>query len=322
MGTGIVSILLYSIPYKSSWLYWLSVIIFCLNILLFALFLFLSILRYTLYPSSWLALFKDPVQSLWAGTFPMGFATIINMLVFIGVPVFGDRAVLAAWICWWFDAVVAFAICLVVPVLVMRVHKPELRSMSGAWLLPACSNVVAAASGSIVASALTNPQHALWTLTASYALWGLGNTFCISLTAIYFYRLAVFNIPPKEVRASIWIPLGPLGEGGFGIMQLGKVARDVFPLTQTLDHNNTNAGNILYVVGWFVALAMWGYGLVWLFFAVTTVTKGRFPYNMGWWGFTFPLGVYAASTLKIGLEMPSAFFDVLGTVSGSNHPSV
>lgn len=37
---------------------------------------------------------------------------------------------------------------------------------------------------------------------------------------------------------------------------------------------------------------------------------------MGWWGFTFPLGVYACSTILIGEELPSLFFRVLGTIFG------
>lgn len=37
---------------------------------------------------------------------------------------------------------------------------------------------------------------------------------------------------------------------------------------------------------------------------------------MGWWGFTFPLGVYSLSTMLIGEELPSLFFRVLGTVFG------
>ena len=38
MGTGIVSILLNGIPYNGSWSYWLSIIVFALNVLLFAIF--------------------------------------------------------------------------------------------------------------------------------------------------------------------------------------------------------------------------------------------------------------------------------------------
>lgn len=93
MGTGIVSILLHNLPYNGRWLYYISVIIFCLNVLLFIVFLLISILRYTLYPVIWKAMISHPIQSLFLGTFPMGFATIINMVVFVCVPAWGEGAI-------------------------------------------------------------------------------------------------------------------------------------------------------------------------------------------------------------------------------------
>lgn len=93
MGTGIVSILLHNLPYNGTWLYWISVIIFALNVFLFSLFLLISILRYTIYPEIWSAMIRHPAQSLFIGTFPMGLATIINMIVFVCVPVWGPRVI-------------------------------------------------------------------------------------------------------------------------------------------------------------------------------------------------------------------------------------
>jgi len=98
MGTGIVSILLHNLPYNGPWLYWISVIIFCLNVVLFITFLCISILRYTLYPQIWKAMIRHPAQSLFVGTFPMGLATIVNMVAFVCVPAWGRRAVqLVSW---------------------------------------------------------------------------------------------------------------------------------------------------------------------------------------------------------------------------------
>ena len=93
MGTGIVSILLHNLPYNGRWLYWTSVVIFALNVLLFSIFLIISVLRYTIYPAIWFAMIKHPAQSLFIGTFPMGLATIINMIVFVCVPAWGSKAV-------------------------------------------------------------------------------------------------------------------------------------------------------------------------------------------------------------------------------------
>lgn len=96
-------------------------------------------------------------------------------------------------------------------------------------------------------------------------------------------------------------------------MYLGKVARSNFPQTLIL---HDVAGDVVYVLGFFIALIMWGFGLVWLVFALATIYKCQpFPFNMGWWGFTFPLGVFAVSTITFGEEMSSEFFKILGIVS-------
>lgn len=93
MGTGIVSILLHNLPYNGVWLSWISILLFGLNVVLFCLFLLLSILRYTLYPQIWVAMLHHPVQSLFLGTFPMGLATIVNMVTFVCVPAWGAPAI-------------------------------------------------------------------------------------------------------------------------------------------------------------------------------------------------------------------------------------
>lgn len=95
-------------------------------------------------------------------------------------------------------------------------------------------------------------------------------------------------------------------------MYLGKVAREVLEQTRMLD---PMAGSIAYVVGVLVSLSMWSFGMIWLVFALATIYHcSPFPFNMGWWGFTFPLGVHAANTMQLGIEMDVMFFKVFGTV--------
>lgn len=197
----------------------------------------------------------------------------------------------------------------------MRFHRDtQLSSMTAAWLLPIVAPIVASATGGIVSEHLLNAQHALWTLLVSYVLWGMGIPLAMVVLVIYFQRLTMHKLPRREVIVSVFLPVGPLGQGGFAIIQMGKVALKVFPTTQTLSVPSGNAAEMLYVIGWFIAMIMWGFAVVWLFFAVASISSSRFPFNIGWWGFTFPLGVFAVCTTAIGQELPSAFFRVLGTV--------
>jgi hypothetical protein len=48
-------------------------------------------LRYIIWPSVFWRMLSHSQQSLFLGTFPMGFATIVNMVVFACVPSFGHK---------------------------------------------------------------------------------------------------------------------------------------------------------------------------------------------------------------------------------------
>ena len=185
--------------------------------------------------------------------------------------------------------------------------------MTAAWLLPIVATIVASATGSVLATVLPDPQHAIWTIILSYILWGCGIPLAMFTMVMYFHRLTMHALPPREVIVSVFLPLGPLGQGAFAIMQLGKDMLDVLPKTGAIQLAPM-AGQIAYVSGILLALVMWGFGLVWLFFAMASITRTKFPFNLGWWGFTFPLGVYTVATTTLAQEIPSTFFRVLGTI--------
>lgn len=78
MGTGVVSILLHNLPYNAHWVWYISVIVFCLNIFLFTAFSLITITRYVLYPEIWNVMIKHPSQSLFLGCIPMSFSSAYN----------------------------------------------------------------------------------------------------------------------------------------------------------------------------------------------------------------------------------------------------
>jgi tellurite resistance protein TehA-like permease len=42
--------------------------------------------------------------------------------------------------------------------------------------------------------------------------------------------------------------------------------------------------------------------------------RAGIPFNLGWWGYTFPLGVYTVATFRLGTTFDLAFFGIVGTV--------
>ncbi|KAI1757629.1 voltage-dependent anion channel-domain-containing protein [Xylaria castorea] len=325
MGTGIVAILLFTFSniytFASPMLFQLSVVFYIANVILFSLIFMMTILRCILYPKLFVMMISDPGQAMYLGTFPMGFATIISMTVNVMVPRFGGPWAEIAWVFWWIDVAVSMATALGVPWLLQVRHHgiTDLEKMTAGWLLPIVAPIVAAATGAVVASAL-DPDRALITILTSYAILGTGLPAALSIIVIYFMRVATKKLPPTEHMVSTFLPLGPLGQGGFAAQKLGEQALRVFSTTSTLpavgEHGKVLAGEILYTMGFVIAITLWGFGLMWLFFAVLSVTRQKVPFSQGWWAFTFPLGVFAMSTLTMGVNLPSKAFQALGTLFG------
>jgi tellurite resistance protein TehA-like permease len=75
------------------------------------------------------------------------------------------------------------------------------------------------------------------------------------------------------------------------LITLGKLAKHILPATHALPHVK-NAGDVFYVVGFLTGLILWGFSVVWFVVAVVMIAmSGGFPFNMGWWGFIFPVGM-------------------------------
>jgi hypothetical protein len=132
MGTGIVSILLFTFSeiYEDSFnaLRILSYVFFFMNLGIFGVIFLLTVLRYLMYPKLFIFLISDPGQSMYLGTFPMGFATIVTIIVNVAVKRLGGPTwPVVAWGLWWFDAIISVGVALGVP-LGLYVCPPSLVS--------------------------------------------------------------------------------------------------------------------------------------------------------------------------------------------------
>ena len=312
MGTGILALMLAKFPYHVPGLVPAGRALWVLNLLLFAVASLLFVARFAAFPREALASLEHPVESMFLGAIPMGLATLVNGTVAFAVPRFGHAAVTAAQVGWWADVSLSVVCGLLVPYLMFTRQDHGLDRMTATWLLPIVPAEVAAASGGQIAP-LVSAAAARTIEYTSYVLWALSVPLALAVLTILFLRLALHKLPPRELGVTGWLTLGPLGTGSFGLLLLGVAAPRAFAGTPL-----AALGPVADGVGLLGGLALWAYGLWWWVTAAAGtlrfVREGGLPFNMGWWGFTFPLGVYTAATLTLGHVTGFAPFTVFGAL--------
>lgn len=171
--------------------------------------------------------------------------------------------------------------------------------MTAIWLLPVITVVVASSTGGILAPALLeySRHHALITLTVSAFMVFIGLALAFLILSAYTLRLITYGVPQGANVISTFIPLGPMGQGGYSILLLGQGFRAVLPL-----HNNSlvlsdpRTGEILNVICVAAGFILWSIATMWFLYALLAVTDvlnpwseaERFSFNLPVWGLIFP----------------------------------
>ena len=92
--------------------------------------------------------------------------------------------------------------------------RDDIRSLdriNAAQLLPIAATVVAAGIGSKTAQILDDPNTVLRIVLTCYVLWGISIPFAYMIFVLYYHRLVLHKLPPREVIVSAFLPLGPCG---------------------------------------------------------------------------------------------------------------
>ncbi len=305
MGTGIVAVLLPTISGRLSVIaQWLTIV----NVIGFGILVALL--------AAWLgwrraqvrALVATPTRLVFLGCVPMAMSSVGNDVLKLTPHLFGPRTatVLAAWL--GLTLLATFVSVLWVPVRIFAHHLASLEDLNATWLLPIVPAEVTAFQLSLLVAHLARPL-AIELTWAGYVLWAFSVPLALSLIALVTLRLLTHHLPAAQLATSTWLILGPLGTGAAAIVTLGHdlASLSPSPLATTL----AGAG----LVG---ALVLAGYGLWWLIVAGALSLEYRrrrtYPYTIGWWGFTFPLGVLTTAIDAIASATRVPAFHELGVV--------
>ena len=310
MGTGILAICLAQFPMRSRALTGIAEGLWFFNIGLFSLFCCLYAARWVFFFDGARRIFDHSAMSMFFGCIPMGLATIVNGFLSFGLARWGHVAVDIAQALWWIDAALSLACGVLVPFFMFTRQTHAVEHMTAIWLLPVVPAEVAAVSAGLLAPHLADPQQQLFTLMSGYALWAFSVPIAMSVLVILILRMAVHKLPHNSMAASSWLALGPIGTGALGLLVLGGAAPAVFEGAGLGSYGPAAQG-----VGLVGGVLMWGYGLWWI--AIACLITLRYlregvPFNLGWWGYTFPLGVYTVATLRLSTLLPIPTLTYLG----------
>ncbi|KAI0088030.1 voltage-dependent anion channel-domain-containing protein [Irpex rosettiformis] len=330
MGTGIVSILWHNYPYDgpSKTFTVFTYTFFFLNLTLFLIFNVLTVARYIIFPDIWSLMIRHPVQSLYLGCYPMGLTTLINIaviLVYQQDRIGGKRFLHFVWGIWWIDIVLSFC-CVFGLVHWMKTRQDHaLSKMTAIWLLPVVTFIVASSTGGILAPALLEHSryHALITLTVSAFMVFVGLSLAFMIFSAYILRLITCGVPPGASVISTFIPLGPMGQGGYSMLLLGQGFRAVLPLSNSSQVlSDPRTGETLNVICVAAGFVLWAIATMWFLYALLAVSEllnpwseaEKFPFKLPVWGLIFPNGVYANLTLQLAKELDIKSLRVYGAI--------
>jgi tellurite resistance protein TehA-like permease len=185
-------------------------------------------------------------------------------------------------------------------VLTVKRSKPPLdRGINGGWLLAVVATQSMAVLAALLAREVGQPLRIELNFFA-LSMWLWGGMLYIWMMSLIFYRYTFFEFSPADLSPPYWINMGA--------MAISTLAGSLLIL-------NTPDAPFLHSMLPFLkgfTVLYWATGTWWipmlLVLAIWRHAFRRFPfrYDPMYWGAVFPLGMYAAGTLRMmeALQLP------------------
>jgi tellurite resistance protein TehA-like permease len=173
--------------------------------------------------------------------------------------------------------------------------------------------IVISASGSSILP-YVGQRAGVAVMVASIMMWSLGLGMSYIILAIYFWRLMKCKLPARESIISCFVPVGPLGMGAYAIQNLAAgLATHINTYNFTLGRapqapvtiqTITAIAESIRWLGTLIAFCLLGLGTFFLVEAIASVWA-KFPrsFNIGFWSFVFPCGVYANALCQLSTDL-------------------
>lgn len=280
MGTGVFAMTTHGLALRWPWLGLPAEALHWFNSALFLLLAVPWLTRWLRFPAAAMQTMQHPVQANFYPTFSIALLVLAaQWLTFTS----GSAVAMALW---WLGVILHFIFSFAVLFIIFRGEHVAAEHVTPAQFIPAVGLVVMPLAG---VPLLAHMDGALreWALTINAIGLGAGSMMYLGLLGLTLQRKYLHKPALGILTPTVWIHLAPIGVIPLSLMNV--VEQLPYPAAR-------EAATVLM-------LLVWGFGVWWLVMAALLTWSarraGQLPFALSWWGFTFPLGAFAAESLRL-----------------------
>jgi C4-dicarboxylate transporter/malic acid transport protein len=310
MGTGIVATAGAGLPIHVPGLHVFSRVVWVAAAVLLVILLVAVTVQWFRHPTVARAHSRNPQMAHFYGAAPMALMTVGSGAILVGKDLIGTTlAVNLDWVLWTAGTVGGLFTAATIPFLMFTQLNVEPDAAFGGWLMPVVPPMVSAAAGALLIPHMTPGTGRTTMLYGCYAMFGLSLIAALIIISMIWSRLALYGTSGTARVPTLWIVLGPLGQGITAAGLLGAAAALAVPA------DLAGAMNVFAVL---FGVPVWGFAVLWIVLAteltVRTLRRGM-PFALTWWSLTFPVGTFVTGTTQLAVHTGLPAFKVAAAIA-------
>lgn len=299
MSSGGISLLIHVQPYQFTGLRTIGMVVYAINIAIFALTCLAMLARFILYPDTIIKSVKHHREGFMFPTFFLAIATLITSTQRYAMPVDDTKWIWATQTIFWAYVLVTLILAIAQYIYLFAVHGFNLQTMMPGWILPIFPIMLTGT----VSTVILETQHNIDSLpfiVAGLTCQGLGFMVSMMMYAHMVGRLMQSGLPNREHRTGLFMCVGPPAFTALAL--IGMANR----LPQSIDGLVIDVATIR-AAALMAAVFLWALSFWWFFIAAVSVVMSPPEFfHLGWWPLVFPNTGFTLATISIGTEFHSA----------------
>lgn len=297
MGTGIVATAGATLPIHLPGLRGFTEVVWVVAAALLVVLIVAVSVQWVRHPTVARSHVHNPQMAHFYGAAPMALLTVGTGATLVGRDLIGERlAVDLDWVLWTAGTVGGLSTAMTIPFIMFTQIDVGPDAAFGGWLMPVVPPMVSAAAGALLIPHMAPGTGRTTMLYGCYAMFGLSLIAALIIISLIWSRLAHYGTSGTARVPTLWIVLGPLGQGITAAGLLGTNAVLAAPA-------DVAAGMNVFAI--LFGVPVWGFAVLWISLAtaltVRTLRRGM-PFALTWWSLTFPVGTFVTGTTQLAVH--------------------